>query len=99
MLRVSRQNTVKLWCLMTKPQRLLSERLAERVLSEYSTNSEVEAEEDGFNIHGDGKNEDKKDYSYLDNLLKERTIQNQRMFDFYNLMDRKRTQKWKTMNP
>ena len=56
-------------------------------------------QEDAFNIHGDDKFEDKDDYSYIDNLLNDRSIQNQRMFDFYNLMDNKRTLKWKTMNP
>lgn len=65
-LRVMRQNSVKLWCLMTKPQRLMSERLAERVLSEYSTNSDVAVTDDVFNSNGDGKYEDKDDYGYLD---------------------------------
>ena len=99
-LRVMRQNTVKLWCIMTKPQRLIAERLAERVLSEYSTNSEAGiVQDDAFNSNGDGKYENKDDFGYLDLLLKDRSIQNMRLFDFYNQMDQKRTLKWQSMNP
>jgi hypothetical protein len=50
---------------------LIAERLAERVLSEYSTSSEVVVNDNQFVSNEDGRHENPKDYSYLDQLLKD----------------------------
>jgi hypothetical protein len=55
--------------------------------------------EDGFNSHGDGKYTNRDDFGYIDELMKDDSIYNERLFDFYNQIDRKRTLKWQAMNP
>lgn len=103
-LKQQRRSMVQLWCVMTTAQKEMCGRLAERVLSEYST-----PEEDMYNSEtkkGPGPqisfrtdNDQDPNFDYIDELLADHSITNRQCFEFYKQVDLKRTWKWRTMNP
>jgi len=81
-------------------QRKFSYMLADRVLSEYSSPEENLKITD-FDTSGGVNQALIKDNNtrYLDEVVKDRSQQSERLLEIYRQNDEKRTKKWTTMNP
>lgn len=81
-------------------QRKFSYMLADRVLSEYSS-PEEDLKITDFDTSGGVNQALIKDNNtkYLDEVVKDRSQQSERLLEIYRQNDEKRTKKWTTMNP
>ena len=109
-IRQQRFTAVSLYALMDREQRKFSEKLAEQMLSEYSSPESTETDSAGENFvppgdikftpsRGDKERIDFDKYEYIDSLIENPCEVDRRLLKVYEQQDKMRTRKWALKNP
>lgn len=76
-------------------------KLAERLLSEFSSPSDEEIDQRDFDPSGGVRamKIKSKDFGYIEEVVNDESIKSERLLKIYTQIDQKRTRKWKQLNP